>query len=273
MFLKRLISGALLLGCAVGVLYLGGAFLSCTLCLVSLLAFRELTGAFHMPLSPWYFLGALGIFAYYLCIFPFGDRGLLAVTVLALAVYLILYVARFPRYKSWDLLIGYGLMVYAGLPLSYICLTSAMPYGQQVVWLILFSSWGADTLAYCVGSLLGAHKLTRRLSPGKSVEGAVGGVLGAAVLGALFGLILQLFKVGAYGGYTAFFFGVICGIASLISIFGDLAASGIKRDHKMKDYADIIPGHGGMMDRIDSTILAAPVVYYLALVVGYYFIV
>ena len=74
------------------------------------------------------------------------------------------------------------------------------------------------------------------------------------------------FGMGVFGNMTAWIFAGICAIASVISVFGDLAASGMKRDHKMKDYADLIPGHGGVMDRIDSVIFVSPVVYYLALI-------
>ena len=265
MFFKRLISGALLLGIACGAFYLGGAVLSCLICFVSLCACRELTNAFHLPMQPWYFRGALGIFAYFITIVPFPVYGQLAVTVLSLMVFLFLYVICYPRLKSWDIMIAYGLMIYSALPLTYICLTSALDRGRTFIWLILISSWGADTLAYCAGSLFGRHKLTPRLSPGKSLEGAIGGTIGAALIGGLYGAVMTWFGMGVFGGLTAPVFAGICAIAALISIFGDLAASGIKRDHKMKDYADLIPGHGGVMDRIDSVIFVSPAVYYLAL--------
>ena len=129
------------------------------------------------------------------------------------------------------------------------------------MWLIFLSSWGCDTCAYCVGMLIGKHKMAPRLSPKKSVEGGVGGVLGAALLGALFSLAMN-----QWGGADVdpLLYAVICGAGGIISQIGDLAASAIKRNHDVKDYGKLIPGHGGILDRFDSVIFTAPVIYYLA---------
>ena len=125
--------------------------------------------------------------------------------------------------------------------------------GGVVVWLIFLSSWGCDTCAYCVGVLIGKHKMAPKLSPKKSVEGGIGGIVGAALLGALFAL-----AVNRFGG--AF----VSPVGGAISQVGDLAASAIKRNHEIKDYGKLIPGHGGILDRFDSVIFTAPVIYYLA---------
>lgn len=93
------------------------------------------------------------------------------------------------------------------------------------------------------------------LSPKKSVEGAVGGVVGAALLGAVFG-------AAAGGDIKAY--AMICGIGALISMVGDLAASAIKRNRDIKDYGHLIPGHGGILDRFDSVIFTAPIIFYLS---------
>ena len=123
------------------------------------------------------------------------------------------------------------------------------------MWLIFLCSWGADTCAYCVGMLIGKHKMAPVLSPKKSVEGAVGGVAGAALLGFLF----QLATDGPSYEYA-----VICAVGALISMVGDLAASAIKRNMEIKDYGTLIPGHGGILDRFDSVIFTAPIIYYLS---------
>ena len=94
------------------------------------------------------------------------------------------------------------------------------------------------------------------LSPKKSVEGGVGGVAGAALLGAIY--------AAATGGKIAEY-ALICAVGALISMVGDLAASAIKRNHNIKDYGTLIPGHGGIMDRFDSVIFTAPVIYYLSM--------
>mgnify|MGYP000388160286 CR=1 FL=1 len=128
--------------------------------------------------------------------------------------------------------------------------------------LIFLSSWGSDTCAYCVGMLIGKHKMAPVLSPKKSVEGGVGGVLGAALLGALYALLIS--GVNQADGHTPLMYAVICAVGALISMVGDLAASAIKRNKEIKDYGKLIPGHGGVLDRFDSVIFTAPFIYFLA---------
>ena len=121
--------------------------------------------------------------------------------------------------------------------------------------LVFISSWVCDTCAYFTGKTFGRHKLAPVLSPKKSIEGSVGGVLGSALVGVLYGYLF-----GFMPGYMA----LLCGIAGAISQFGDLFASAIKREHGIKDYGNLIPGHGGIMDRFDSVIITAPIIYILA---------
>lgn len=149
--------------------------------------------------------------------------------------------------------------------LSYVYQTRMLPDGGVAVWLIFLSSWGCDTCAYCVGMLIGKHKMAPKLSPKKSVEGGVGGVFGAALLGALFSLAMNHW---AQAEVSPAFYALICGIGGIISQIGDLAASAIKRNHEIKDYGKLIPGHGGILDRFDSVIFTAPVVYYLTVLLG-----
>ena len=135
-----------------------------------------------------------------------------------------------------------------------------MQDGKILVWIIFLSAWGCDTLAYCAGRLFGKHKLAPVLSPKKTIEGAIGGTLGAALLGFLFGMAFRekMDEVLRPELVCA----VSCGVGALSSQIGDLAASGIKRDHDVKDYGHLIPGHGGVLDRFDSVIFTAPAVYF-----------
>ena len=111
--------------------------------------------------------------------------------------------------------------------------------------------------------LLGKHKLAPVLSPKKSIEGAVGGVAGAALLGFLFATV--------FGGhmtelmYPRLACTLSCAIAAVISQIGDLAASAIKRNHNIKDYGNLIPGHGGILDRFDSMLFTAPAIFFALL--------
>jgi phosphatidate cytidylyltransferase len=152
--------------------------------------------------------------------------------------------------------------------LSCIYLTREMNYGIYIVWLIFISSWICDSCAYCVGMLIGRHKLVPKLSPKKSVEGAIGGVIGAMAVGALFDGVLIKRLAPELGG--TWVIAAICGVGAVISQVGDLAASAIKRNHDIKDFGKLIPGHGGILDRFDSVIFTAPVIYLLAVLLMQY---
>ena len=128
---------------------------------------------------------------------------------------------------------------------------------EYFVWLIYIGAWGSDTCAYCVGKLIGKHKIPSELSPNKTIEGCLGGIAGAALIGFIFAAVF-------YNDRNVWWqLPVIGAVSSVISQIGDLAASAIKRNHNIKDYGKLIPGHGGILDRFDSIIFTAPVVYYL----------
>ena len=100
------------------------------------------------------------------------------------------------------------------------------------------------------------------LSPKKSIEGAIGGMIGSALAGGIYGAWVTR-HMGAQGEAVGMF-ALIGAIGSMMSQVGDLTASGIKREHKLKDYGNLIPGHGGILDRFDSVIVTAPIIYLLA---------
>ena len=127
--------------------------------------------------------------------------------------------------------------------------------------MVFICSWVCDTCAYCVGVLIGKHKMAPKLSPKKSVEGSIGGITGSAVIGAVFAYFLQN-SIHSQMNLMVIF-AVIGAAGAVISQVGDLAASAIKRNHDIKDYGKLIPGHGGILDRFDSVIFTAPVIYFL----------
>lgn len=129
-------------------------------------------------------------------------------------------------------------------------------------WLVVISAFGSDIMAYFTGYLIGKHKLCPNLSPKKTIEGAIGGIVGAAVF---CGLFAHFFVAPEYMVH-----GLIIGVlGGAVSQAGDLTASAFKRKMGIKDYGKLIPGHGGIMDRFDSVIFVAPFVYYyIALVLA-----
>ena len=135
---------------------------------------------------------------------------------------------------------------------SYTLIRYNGDYGKYLFIMVLLVAWGADISAYFVGTLCGKHKLIPEVSPKKTVEGAVGGVVIAAGLTMLFGFIVTLIDDGVKANYLAL---AIYGLVfSCISQLGDLWASIIKRQYGVKDYGSLFPGHGGVMDRFDSVI-------------------
>lgn len=132
-----------------------------------------------------------------------------------------------------------------------------VPYAQgaSFVFLVFVVTWASDTGAYAIGSLFGEHTLSPKVSRNKTWEGAFGGVLFAAVAGWVASV--------TFAGYLAAWEGVVMGVlASMVGLLGDLFESTLKRDAGVKDTSHVIPGHGGVLDRFDSLLFTAPLIYY-----------
>ena len=258
MFKTRLISGIVLLATAILVIRAGGAVLCATLMALSVIGIWELYKACGIagdgPLS---YIGAAAAGLWYALIaFPTEQYRVLYL-IAVLLVMMTVYVLTYPRYKAEQVMTAVFGVLYVPVLFSCIYLTRTLQNGAVTVWLIFISAWGADTCAYCAGMLFGKHKMAPVLSPKKSIEGAVGGALGATILGAVFAIIFH---------QPVLEYAVICFFGSLLSMVGDLAASAIKRNTGIKDFGKLIPGHGGVLDRFDSIFFTAPVIYFLALV-------
>lgn len=154
-------------------------------------------------------------------------------------------------------------LIYIPYFLSHIGYIRSMDYGRFYIWLVFIGAFLTDTSAYFVGCLLGKHKLCPRISPKKTIEGAIGGVVGCGISFVLYGVIVNMFFAKYLGGghfdlSRLFVLGLI---TSVVSQIGDLAASAIKRQYDIKDFGSCLPGHGGILDRCDSIILVAPTVF------------
>ena len=134
-------------------------------------------------------------------------------------------------------------------------------HGLFMVVLTLCGAWLADSGAYFAGTFFGKTKLCPTISPKKTVEGLIGGVLSNGIIMIIIGLIYDYALKGPSLNYIVLF---LCGmICALLGLVGDLSASLIKRQTGIKDYGNIMPGHGGVMDRFDSVIIVAPFMYYV----------
>ena len=258
MFKTRLISGIVLVIIALATIISGSWILFFTLLAVSLIGMRELYKVMKVSdehVTVLELVGYLGAVLYYIAMkADFGNYGTMAI-IISMILILFVYVFGYPKYHAEQVMAAFFGVVYVAVMLSFIYLTRSLPDGKFLVWLIFLCSWGCDTCAYCVGMLIGKHKMAPVLSPKNSIEGAVGGVAGAALLGVIYAAATQ----GKMAEYA-----LICAVGALISMVGDLAASAIKRNQNIKDYGKLIPGHGGILDRFDSVIITAPVIYYLA---------
>ncbi len=259
MFKTRLLSGIVLVLVALLTIISGGTVLFTTLTIVSLIGTAELMRAMKVHKESYSLLeitSFLIVLAFYLILWlDLPQNYQLMVLIAGVIVNMFVYVFSYPKYHADQITAAFFSVVYAGIMLSYVYQTRMLEGGVYHVWLIFLCSWGCDTCAYCAGMLFGKHKMAPVLSPKKSIEGAVGGVVGAILLGIIYAVATK----GPVLNY-----GIICGVGALISMVGDLAASAIKRNHQIKDYGSLIPGHGGIMDRFDSVIFTAPVIYYLA---------
>lgn len=265
MFVTRLLSGIVLVLILLATGILGGNVLWGFCFLISMIGLYEFYRVFKIEKS----LGIIGYLfaaAYYLALLYYKENVngalFLALGLMAAAG---VYVLKYPKYNTEQMFSGIIGLLYLPMMLSYIYQIRIAEDGLYSMWLIFLCSWGCDTCAYCVGVLFGKHKMAPVLSPKKSVEGAIGGIVGAALLGAIFGVAVSKHLVMKNAPVS---FAIICAAGAVISMFGDLIASGIKRQHGIKDYGKLIPGHGGILDRFDSVIFTAPMIYALLLVIG-----
>lgn len=258
MFKTRLLSGIVLVAVALLTIISGGYVLFFTLLGISLIGMQELYKVMKVREDHFNALeiaGYLGAVIYYVLMsLDFEKYGMMGV-IISFMMFMFVYVFTYPKFKADQVMPAFFGVVYVAVMLSFIYLTRNLPDGKFLVWLIFLCSWGCDTCAYCVGMLIGKHKMAPVLSPKKSIEGAVGGVVGAAALGAIYAAVTH----GPGVEYA-----VICAVGALISMVGDLAASAIKRNRGIKDYGKLIPGHGGILDRFDSVIFTSPIIFYLA---------
>ena len=267
MFKTRLLSGILLVIIALVTVITGGNLLFAVLLLISLIGMKELYKVFHIEKKAPGIVGYIFAILYYGLLYfkPLLPGESLNCFVMLFMAFLICQMAvlvfAYPKYNTQQIFAGFFGMFYVAVMLSYIYQTRNLPGGIFSVWLVFVCSWGCDTCAYCVGVLIGKHKMAPKLSPKKSIEGGIGGLAGAALLGALYALAINKWG-GASAGVGEY--ALICFVGGIISMIGDLAASAIKRNHEIKDYGKLIPGHGGILDRFDSVIFTAPVIYYLA---------
>ncbi len=260
MFKTRLLSGIVLVVLIVAVLYFGGYVTAGAMLLLSIGGTFELLRIYKLEKSAIGVATYMTTIAYYLLLVFDKNQLVMPLIILFVLVVLGIYVITYPKFSDKDAMVAVLTFMYVTVMLSYMYLIRDMVNGGALVVMVFVCSWVNDTCAYCVGVTMGKHKMTPKLSPKKSVEGLVGGIAGSAAFGALYGLLYSKHVASLEG--APMIFAVIGAAGAVVAVIGDLAASAIKRNNDIKDYGKLIPGHGGIMDRFDSIIFTAPIIYY-----------
>lgn len=262
MFWVRFRSSIILILLTLTTVILGGNLLFLVVELISLIGMSELYKILKVNDKVAGFVGYLACIAYFSLLYLNYQEYSMFLLITFLLVLMVVYVLTYPKYRSEQIFMIFFGFSYVAVMLSHIYLVRELNDGLWLVWLLFIGAWGSDTCAYLVGMSIGKHKLSKLLSPKKSIEGSIGGIVGAALIGFVYGVAIKgQLDTFANPGVV---FAVICGLSSIVSQIGDLAASAIKRNYEIKDYGKLIPGHGGILDRFDSIIFTAPIVYYLA---------
>ena len=289
MFWKRFFSGAVVLGLTVLFGTLGGPFLALALGVLSSAAYLEYTKASRVReeghrVNGFEYIGVITIILYYImlllyaimdfipdviCEWLFTSNGfftnytiiLLGIFTIGVICILCIYIFWYPKFNANQVAGSIFGLIYTTFMMSFIYYTRESQDGIWFIWVIFITSWVSDTCAYFVGSAWGKHKMTPRLSPKKSWEGAVGGIIGSGIATSIFGLIYEINHESRFLMIPVFF--LIGCIGAFISMCGDLVASAVKRNNNVKDFGNVIPGHGGILDRFDSVLFTAPTVYFM----------
>jgi phosphatidate cytidylyltransferase len=243
--------------------HMGGIALLVICAAAAMVGLREVYLAFGKKDKPIHIVGYIATVGYYTAIFLFGPGYWLLISltlfIIGVQTCLVLFFKKLPLEDCVTTVYGF---LYVPFLLSFIVLVREHEaLGAFFVWLIFISSFGCDTFAYITGMMLGKRKLTGSPSPSKSLEGIFGGITGATLIGWGFGFFVVRFTNADVGEHFILNAAVISFVGAVFSIVGDMAASAIKRHTKIKDFGNLFPGHGGLLDRADSLVIVAPIVY------------
>lgn len=251
---QRILTGLVLAAAALGLFYVGGLLLKCVIAVVCLLAIKEILDVCRTPNFPksvivYCYLGGL------LMYFSFTHELLLpsvAYLSFMLGIYVLVILNKNFEIEQAFLLIAMMTLCVTGIRGIA---TIALEHGFVNILYLTFATFGCDTGAYFAGVFFGRHPLIPRISPKKTVEGSIGGIAFGMLLAGFFGTWIDI-------GLPLFQVWLLALTLTITSQFGDLTFSALKRHYHLKDFSTLLPGHGGILDRIDSLIFNV-VVYVL----------
>ncbi len=263
MDIKRWVSALIGMPLVVIILVLGNTYVvDITFAIVAGLSLHEYFNAFKEKAHPVIWMGYVSSFLIALIhVIPVQHAITIVSVLIPIGITILFLQVILSNMKTNinDIAITFFGICYISLFLMFVPLIHAMEYGKFLVWIVLAAAWGTDILAYLVGKSIGKHKFSE-ISPNKTIEGCIAGVIGAVLFGA--GLVFvfnHVFNMN-FSYVTVILIEIIL---SVVGQIGDFAASSIKRYVGIKDFSNLIPGHGGMLDRLDSIIFIAPFAYML----------
>ncbi|MDD7305810.1 MAG: phosphatidate cytidylyltransferase [Peptoniphilaceae bacterium] len=254
--IKRLFGGLIILAVLLSITFLGHPYLSLGVTIFSIIAVKELINAFknlgfNTPILLTMALDLLLMVEAY-----FNDKKYSIISFALLLMLVFIYMIFNKKYVFSDFLPMFFIIAYVSLLMSNMIRLRDPRY----IFMLYIIAWGSDTCAYLVGSIFGKHKIRSisHISPNKTVEGFLGGIVGATILNLFYSNMMNI----SHNTLIIILFTIVSAILSQI---GDLIASYIKRQCKVKDFGNLIPGHGGILDRFDSMLFVSPILYLLSI--------
>lgn len=258
--LTRILTSVVGIPLVILIMVLGSPYIEVAGLIIALIGVYEF---YHMVTKRYKTLSWIGygsVVVYFLGLNYFSQN-FLVFGITLLLILLITMVFTHPKYGIADIAMTFIAPIYVGVMLSFVMLLRGMLHGEFLVWFIFISAWGSDTCAYFAGKCFGKHKLAPVLSPKKTIEGSIGGAIGATAISWIYITVYGYF-VPSIGDRGIIFILIVVFFAALLSQIGDLTASAIKRDIGEKDFGNLFPGHGGVLDRFDSILFVAPFIYF-----------
>ncbi len=255
MLKTRVLSAVVGIPLLLGLLYLGGAYWQGFFILLAILSLGEYYKMMrNRQFKPLQIPGLLMLLV--IMHLPLYPDYLIPAVFLTLVVSVVYMVLKYPRFDYIDLALSIFGPCYLGFLFNYSLIIGKMSNSFYIILLAFLLTWCSDIGGYFAGRFWGSHKLAPQLSPAKTWEGALGASVLPVILAMVFFRVIHIESIPlAY----VLILGLLTGFTAQ---FGDLFESGIKRYFNVKDSGNIIPGHGGVMDRFDSFLFVAPVVYY-----------
>lgn len=256
----RVLSGLIMLPLLI-ILFLGGYVLFAACLVIGIMGVREFYNGFRkLDVKPSLGIACAAAAALYAINLTGARYEWYMLWFFGVVLVSLLYLFNIENRKLEDAMATITGIFYVVFFSFHVTLVEQTEY-SSMVWLIVITAFGTDVMAYFSGYLLGKHKLCPKISPKKTIEGSIGGILGSVILSGIFGyfvmpdLLVHCLIIGVLGG--------------IVSQFGDLTASIFKRKMGIKDYGNLIPGHGGILDRFDSVLFTGPMVYYYIVFIMY----